>query len=272
MCACADDKYRVNHQDGYICANKKSMNMKCTSDMECLVTNEFPLKCVQGSCICEPTGSVYATVQKFFNEGYYNVEYGHWSDIFYSQCVGKAGKTCIDNLCTENARCNANTGVCECYGSDFESYPWNGLCQKKYGASPCNKKDCGDGLACVENVCKCKYGALQIFSGGKCVSIVDAPCNGNTSCIENAVCEFFPNTLVGSCKCKPGYTDDKKRGCKVAFGEACQSDDQCDDIAGLKCVNEKCECENYLSRFNESGRVCVGLVGGWSSMYDKEHF
>jgi len=278
-CECKNTSYAYNGS----CLPKKSYNHSCSSDEECSVSPEFPLKCVDGICDCDPQITRYDNVVSFVEEvkyySRYHCDYNCRRNTLYdenlgmyvkkqwvskgmiTQCVGKAANQCRKHLCVQNALCETNTCVCQ---ADFVANSM-GLCAKKYKASCSKKTPCTDGLNCIDGHCQCKYPDHSEFKDGACRRFVGAHCKIDSDCVENSVCHLFTNATVGLCECKTGFVQNVQKRCDLAFGSECPGTGKdtiaCDTIAELRCVNGECACADEGQKYDPTKRTCVGLVG-----------
>ncbi|CAG7730445.1 unnamed protein product, partial [Allacma fusca] len=147
--------------------------------------------------------------------------------------------------------------VCLC--DEGYTYSKSGTCGKAFGA-PCIKDECVDGLVCKGNHCSCRYPHQQ-FSGLtlSCRSKIRGPCAVNEDCIDNTICRLYGNRTYGECSCREGYIENMRRECDVHHGGDCIKNSDCDSIAGLVCMEGKCECGGF-AEFSKVERKCLSLA------------
>lgn len=254
--------FRFYEAANHTCVQQHNYGAECSLDEHC---DEFRFfSCINGKCSCDSSKN-------------------HTYDQKNDKCMVPVGNSCKviefqsisedffrTDECPEHAACDQ--GTCRC--KDGYRITNDKTCGKELGDS-CDAMDnkCSDiQFTCRNQKCSCKYPSHQVsISGTECVSLVSGPCttdkdaktvddpNFIQNCTENAFCQ--ESTAFNYCKCKEGYVETNEGTCVKAYGMACQVDEECDNLAPLACIENKCDCADRLSVFDDKLRRCVGLAG-----------
>ncbi len=140
-----------------------------------------------------------------------------------------------DDECKPYQMCEVTT-VCPCNGTDPACLApcWLiGECVDYAGGCCDVDSDCGDGMACVANVCKEKPPMGECWSDADCFG--DAFCSGSSVCPCGAAC-FAPDQ-TGTCT-SPWSPCDPDGTCKDGYSCECLSDPSCPvcDVCWFGCV------------------------------------
>ncbi|CAL8123041.1 unnamed protein product [Orchesella dallaii] len=205
----------------------------------------------------------------------------------------------------ETLRDPSSIGRCQCRTAF--GVTTGGRCQLGYGGK-CDHQQakCMSWLKCKEGTCSCHYPAHQIYDKNMetCLSRVGGPCtdpaggsvNKSSSssqakkilCIPGTICTQKQETSKFQCSCPEGYIENKDRSCDLGFGQTCRTTTQytssrqssssllasmsaarCDKIGKLYCIDARCRCVDELHAYDQTSRMCKGLVGAFCNPKNK---
>jgi hypothetical protein len=268
VCQCLPEFYEDTN--GTSCHPVKFRGMSCVNDFEC--DQDHVLVCINSSCQCDPTKSIYsADTPNPFSGG-------------FGRCVGKVGSTCTsrrDDYCSPDTHCEydgtTDYMTCKCrYPLEPTS---NGQCGVSYGVSCSNERqNCIDSLVCLSfsqngsysrSSCSCPDASYQKFDSSThtCRSIVGSPCNPkqNSPCTPMAKCIENQNSGMFLCECDDGHVETSRGTCQKAHGQTCSfgqgKDEICDEKAGLVCLKGSCGCTDASNVYENGRRQCSRPVG-----------
>ncbi|CAL8083442.1 unnamed protein product [Orchesella dallaii] len=260
VCQC---QFRYYEADNHTCIQQHSYGAECSIDEHCDQFKFF--SCLNGKCSCDPNKN-------------------HHYDMKNDKCLVPVGEKCRvieftsisekhfkTDECAEHANCD--TGRCKCNPGYRISK--DKTCGRELGDTcDSQNKKCADiQFTCRNKACDCKYPLHQIsdLNTSSCISLVAGPCTTDReakhvvdphfiqNCTENAFCQ--ESQAFSYCKCKEGYVETNDGLCVKAYGQSCETDDECDSLAPLACIENKCDCADSLQVFDDKLRRCVGLAG-----------
>ena len=254
-CVCASGFYKNFDST---CLRKRGIFESCSEDSQCENQPDLDLRCINGSCVCDPEVSVYGTRIRQA-QGRYG---GRSAQEAVTGCLGKISKSCVNGLCVSGALCDSSSNKCYCDGglSPKKSLiscgrSWDSHC----GGGSDN--ECIDNLVCRNRRCLCPYGLGYSRNDRACYALIGGPCDESTGCVANAICRKATFKSDNHCVCKPGFIENANGICDIAFGEQCNETITCDTLANLQCINGTCQCFGF-EKFDQKVGHCVALIGG----------
>jgi len=222
------------------------------------------LECIAGRCSCSDTSMIY--------------------DHSFNRCVTKVGRHCDRyHQCEQNSMCSlwfdevkrliktkkmdnmrsySQQSTCECvpgYSQNSE-----GRCVGSYHASCSATSHCNKDrfLACVDGICQCEAGSIELFSEGKaatrCHLLPGSACSikKGPQCWQNYICKN------GRCDCGDEYTKSPAGFCLINHGGKCDGSEWCNYLQGLACIESKCTCFDSTLNWNPKMSMCTAEEGG----------
>ena len=233
MCACSDG-YFVD--DTRNCQRRRGMFTHCAADFQCESTDDRPLKCVEGLCICNPETSVYGQISTtIVVELYIPLEPGWFQNRTTAGCLPLPGQACSKRgLCSPRSNCvkgaNPKTSspivISSPWFGEFRKY--NGWTDDNGGQSPPPPSDPKKNYG----TCECQSDFV-LSANNRCGRPFGARCYSHDECLDGLVCK----DRACACELDTQAFSQSQTECTSKIRGPCNADSDCEWDARCKLIS-----------------------------------
>ena len=244
----------------------------CSTDSDCLLTNDFGIYCSNFSCICNP-----GYFEDLANGGKCTA---HSQNIGCDECHYSDNKVCVDNQCycgpdyqqifdsvntfhcqyigcstdldcevSQDIRRHCSFGRCVCNEDFAENWNNGRKCTEPTETSCTNDCLYSENKVCISEECVCRAGYTQKYKSLESWTCLYQGCSTDDQCNLNYK-DYERQCSKGECVCKSGYVEDWNNGGKCTQPSSSYGCDNCYNADHKVCVDGSCYCQpDYRKQF-----------------------